>query len=234
MLWLQAQGVASSYGQYPKSSRCFGVLRVDKRAGVSRALARHLQVVFVVHHLPDTTSSFSSQSLCHASKSAPGVGLGSRVKWQENHSLRVSRPGFRPITCLDPGQGLPQGNWASVSSCVTGLSACQEIRPECSFLGPIPNRFIRIWGGRACENQHFNKLSRWFRHSLEFRSHLPQGQGAPGCPRWALRPHLRCFVHPGTWLPCLGGLSAQYGACSAHSLQGLSFVSALSPEAAYY
>lgn len=126
MLWLQAQGVASSYGQYPKSSRCFGVLRVDKRAGVSRALARHLQVVFVVHHLPDTTSSFSSQSLCHASKSAPGVDLGSRVKWQENHSLRVSRPGFRPITCLDPGQGLPQGNWASVSSCVTG-DTCQGL-----------------------------------------------------------------------------------------------------------
>ena len=65
MLWLQAQGVASSYGQHPKSSRCFGEL--DKRAAVSRALARHLQAAFVVHHLPDTTSSSSSQSLCHAS-----------------------------------------------------------------------------------------------------------------------------------------------------------------------
>ena len=71
MLWLQAQGGAGTCGQHPKSSKCFGALRVDKGVGVGRVLAKHLPASFLVHHLPDTTSSFSSPSLCCGSCRLP-------------------------------------------------------------------------------------------------------------------------------------------------------------------
>lgn len=116
MLWLQAQGVASSYGQHPKSSRCFGELRTDKRAAVSRALARHLQAAFAVHHLPDTTSSSSSQSLCHASSQLPWCW-----PWKQSEMAGIPQPEGQQIwvqanNLLGPWTRASPGNWVSVSS----------------------------------------------------------------------------------------------------------------------
>lgn len=61
-------------------------------------------------------------------------------------------------------------------------------------------------GGEAvCKNLHFNKLSRWFRHSRKVRNHLPQGRTA-----WAAHIQAR-------------GSPAQVPQ-GASSLQGPSFV----------
>lgn len=126
MLRLQAQGMASSYGQHPKSSRCFGVLKTDKRAAVSRARARHLQAAFVVHHLPDTTSSSSSQSLCHASNQLPWCRPWKQSEMAGKPQPEGQQTWVQANNLLGPWTRASPGNWASVSSCVN-RDTCQGL-----------------------------------------------------------------------------------------------------------